>query len=352
MNTVPSIVLWDDESWHAINLRQLRRARGVGALVRLPIDLTSRAILVAWRGDLAAAASALAEADAVTDATHGRLPPFSSMLLAALRGDEAEGRALIAATLAEATAAGQGLGVQFAHWTGAILFNGLARYDLALEAARTATDGELDLFVAPWAMPELIEASVRNREPEVGRAYLERLEASTSSAGGDWALGIEARCRALLAAGPYADACYREAITRLRRTRLRTEIARAHLLYGEWLRHEGRRADARMQLRTAHDMLATIGMQAFRERARRELVATGEKVRKRTAATRDDLTAQEAQIAWLARDGLSNSEIGAQLFISARTVEWHLGKVFAKLGITSRSGIRTALPEREPVALA
>jgi DNA-binding CsgD family transcriptional regulator len=347
LTTVPSNVLWDDETWNAINVRQLRRAREVGALVRLPIDLTAHAILVAWRGDFAAAASAIAEADGVTEATRTRLAPFGAMLLAALRGDEAAARSLIDATVDGSTAGGQGIGVQFARWTGAILFNGLARYDDALAAAQQATDDGFNLFLSPWALPELIEASVRSHQPELGRRALERLAEATTAAGSDWALGIEARCRALLADGAPADALYREAIDRLGRTQLRPELARAHLLYGEWLRRAGRRVDARGELRSAHDMLAAIGMQAFCERARRELGATGEKVRRRSAETRDELTPQEEQIARLARDGLSNSEIGAQLYISARTVEWHLGKVFAKLGITARSGLRTALPRGE-----
>jgi DNA-binding CsgD family transcriptional regulator/tetratricopeptide (TPR) repeat protein len=351
LTTVPSNVLWDDETWHAINVRQVSRAREVGALVRLPIDLTAYAILLAWRGDFATAASAIAEADAVTEATRTRLAPFSAMLLAAFRGDEAEAAPLIEATVDGSITGGQGIGVQFARWAGAVLFNGLARYDLALAAAEDATDDRFNLFLAPWALPELIEASVRSRQPELGRAALDRLAEATTAAGSDWALGIEARCRALLSDPADADALYREAIDRLGRTRLRPELARAHLLYGEWLRHEGRRTDAREQLRTAHDMLAAIGMQGFRERARRELVATGEKVRKRSVETRDDLTPQEEQIARLARDGLSNSEIGAQLFISARTVEWHLGKVFGKLGIRSRSGLGTALPRREQEAM-
>ena len=201
-----------------------------------------------------------------------------------------------------------------------------------------------------WALPELVEAATRAGDAELARDALERLAETTQPAGTDFALGIEARCRALLSDGAAADDLYREAIERLGRTRLRPELARAHLLYGEWLRREGRRVDAREQLRTAHDLFDAIGMEAFAERARRELLATGEKVRKRSPETRDELTPQEEQIARLARDGLSNPEIGAQLFVSARTVEWHLRKVFAKLGITSRRQLRTALPEDGPLA--
>jgi len=345
LTTVPSNVLWDDETWHAINVRQLRRAREVGALVRLPIDLTAFAILVAWWGDFASAASAIAEADAVTEATGTRLAPFSAMLLAAFRGREAEATSLIDSTIAEATAGGQGISVQFAHWVAAILCNGVARYEDALAAAQEATNEEFDLFLSPWALPELIEASVKSRKTELGNGAFERLAEATTAAGTDWALGIEARCRALLSDGAAADDLYREAIGRLRRTRLRPELARSHLLYGEWLRREGRRVDARDQLRRAHDMLVAIGMEAFAERARRELLATGEKVRKRSDETRGQLTPQEEQIARLARDGLSNPEIGGQLFLSARTVEWHLRKIFTKLGIHSRRQLRAALPD-------
>jgi DNA-binding CsgD family transcriptional regulator len=344
LTTVPSNVLWDDATWYSINARQLRRAREVGALVRLPIDLTAYAILATWWGEFASAASAIAEADAVTEATGTQMAPFSAMLLAAFQGREADATPLIETTVAAATIGGQGIGVQFAHWSAAILFNGLARYEDALAAAQAATDDEFDLFLSSWALPELIEASVKCRTRELGRGAVARLTEATTIAGTDWALGIEARCRALVSDGAAADELYREAIDRLGRTKLRPELARGHLLYGEWLRREGRRADARAQLRTAYDLLAAIGMEAFAERSRRELLVTGDRVRKRRDETRDQLTPQEEQIARLARDGLSNPEIGAQLFISARTVEWHLHKVFPKLGITSRRQLRAALP--------
>ena len=196
-----------------------------------------------------------------------------------------------------------------------------------------------------WALAELVEAATRVGETELARDALNRLAETTQPAGTEFALGIEARCRALLSDSATAEKAYRESIDRLSRTQLRPELARAHLLYGEWLRGEGRRFDAREQLRMAHDMFVAIGMEAFAERARRELIATGEKMRKRSDQTRDELTPQEEQIARLAQDGLSNPEIGAQLFLSARTVEWHLGKVFTKLGITSRRELRGALPE-------
>jgi DNA-binding CsgD family transcriptional regulator/tetratricopeptide (TPR) repeat protein len=345
--TVPSNVLWDDETLHAINARQLRLAREVGALVRLPIDLTALAVVFAWWGDLAGAASAIAEADAVTEATGTRIAPYGAMLLAALRGREAEAASLIESTTEEATAGGQGIGVQFAQWVAAVLFNGLGRYEQALAAAQEATDDEFELFLSAWALPELIEASVKIGRTELASAALERLAKATAAAGTEWASAIEARSRALVGEGRSAEAFYQEAIERFGRTQLRPELARAHLLYGEWLRGENRSADARAQLHTAHDLLSAIGMEAFAERARIELLSTGEKVRRPSVERRERLTSKEAQIARLAREGLSNPEIGARLFLSHRTIEWHLHKIFAKLGVSSRRELRNALPDAE-----
>jgi DNA-binding CsgD family transcriptional regulator len=346
LTMVPSIVLWDDQTWTAIAERQLRRAREVGALARLPIDLINVALTLAWSGEFAAAASAIAEASVVTEVTGTAFAPLNAMQLAALRGREAELGSLVEATIAYGTARGQGNSVLWTHWATALLFNGLARYEEARVSAEKVTQAEFDVILPGWALPELIEASVKTGKTELGRDTLERFARMTTAAGTDWALGLEARCRALLSDGEAAEELYRRSIDRLGRTRFRIELARAHLLYGEWLRREGRRLDARAELRTAHEMLAGIGMEGFAERARRELAATGEKARKRTPETRDDLTPQEQQIARLARDGLSNPEIGAQLFISARTVEWHLRKVFTKLGITSRRELAVALPPR------
>jgi DNA-binding CsgD family transcriptional regulator len=264
-------------------------------------------------------------------------------MLACLRADQDEAIPLIDATIAEATAGGQGIAVAYAHWAAAILGNGLGRYADALASARQASEDRSTLYVSMWALPELIEAAVHCRDTRLASRALDRLAETTQAGGTEFGLGIEARARGLVTGGPAAEDCYREAIDRLGRTRLRPELARAHLLYGEWLRRENRRADARAQLRTAHEMLATMGMAGFAERARRELVATGETVRKRTAGAPDGLTAQEASIARLARDGLTNPEIGAQLFLSARTVEWHLRKVFTKLGIGSRRELPAAL---------
>jgi DNA-binding CsgD family transcriptional regulator len=343
MTTIPSNVLWDEESWHSINARQVREARNAGALVRLPIDLTAWAILVAWWGDFRPAAAAIAEAEAVTRATGSRLAPYAPLLLAALRGRETDASTLIESVSRDAAAGGQGIGVQWAVWVSSVLFNGLGRYDQALSAAQQAAEETPPLFIALWALPELIEAAVRSGRTEPAAAALVRLAEVTTASGTDWGLGIQARSRALLSHGERAERLYREAIERLGRTRLRTELARAYLLYGEWLRRENRRIEAREQIRAAYDQFTSIGMEAFAERAQTELLAAGEKVRKRTVETRDDLTPQERQIAQLARDGLSNPEIGARLFLSARTVEWHLRKVFGKLEIRSRRELADAL---------
>ena len=270
----------------------------------------------------------------VSEATGIRYPPFAALWLACLSGQEAEAAPLIESTIAEGTARGQGHAVSFAQCSAAILYNGLGRYAGALAAAQQASEDTL--YVTMWALPELIEAAARSGNTRTASGALERLAETTRAAGTDYGLGIEARSYALLSDGAAADGLYREAIDRLSRTRLRPDLARAHLLYGEWLRREGRRADARTQLRTAYQMLAAMGAEAFAERARRELLAAGETVRNRPTQTRTELTAQETTIARLARDGQTNSEIGAQLFLSARTIEWHLGNVFTKLGIGSR----------------
>jgi DNA-binding CsgD family transcriptional regulator len=335
--------LWDDDAWHAMLVRQVRLAREAGALDQLPIMLGALGTAVAWSGDFAAAAALNAEADAVCEVTGSRAAPFTAMMLASLQGREAEATSLIEGTITEATAGGQGIAVAYAHWAAAILANGLGRYDEALASARQASEDTSTLYIFMWALPELIEAAARTGDTGLAGSALTRLADFTTAAGTDFGLGIEARSRALLSAGETAENLYREAIERLSRTRLRPELARAHLLYGEWLHRENRRTDAREQLRTAHDMLAAMDAEAFAARARNELLATGEAVRQRTAEPASTLTAQEAHIARLAADGHTNPEIAAQLFLSARTVEWHLRKIFTKLGISSRRELHKAL---------
>jgi len=337
--------VWDDDAWRDLLAAQVRLARDTGALDQLPVDLGAMSMSAAWRGDFAAAASLITESDAVCEVTGSRAAPYAAMMLASLRGDLAEAIPLIEATIAEATANGQGLAVTYARWTAAITYNGLGRYAEALAAARTASGDTPGLYVSMWALPELIEAASRTGNTDEASDALALLAETTQASGTDFALGIEARSRALVSGPQAAEVLYHEAIDRLSRTRLRPELARAHLLYGEWLRRQGRRVDAREQLRAAVDQFTSIGMEAFAERARRELVATGGKVRKRSVETRNPLTPQEGQIARLARDGLTSPEIGAQLFLSARTVEWHLGKIFAKLGIGSRRELEAALAQ-------
>ncbi|HEX4532322.1 MAG TPA: AAA family ATPase [Acidimicrobiia bacterium] len=338
-----AVTLWDFDGWDAVSSRQIELARDAGALGLLSIALNGQGMIAAWSGDFEVAEALSAEDDAVREATGTLISPYGAMLLAAFRGRDDESSVLADATIEDAVARGEGLGVQLARWATAVVDNGLGRYEAALTAATIASDETAGLFISTWALPELIEASVRTGQTHLGMAALERLADATRAAHSDWSLGVEARSRALLSDDEEAEACYQEAVHRFSSTPLRPELARAQLLYGEWLRRRHRRVDAREQLRTAHELLAGIGMEAFAERARRELLATGEKVRKRSDDTRDQLTPQEAHIARLARDGRTNSEIGTELYISARTVEWHLRKVFTKLGIVSRKGLQDAL---------
>jgi DNA-binding CsgD family transcriptional regulator len=336
--------LGDDASWDELTDRQVRLARNAGALSLLPIALIERFGVQLFLGDLDAAASLVAEAEAVVEATGSQLAPQGAIALAAWRGREAEASALIQASRQEVERRGEGLWLVATEWASAVLFNGLGRYEDALAAAEQAAEDPHELGLSTWVPTELVEAAVRSGDPERAVGPLRRLQEISRAAGTDWALGVEARSRALLSEGAAAERLYREAIERLGRTRIRVALARAHLLYGEWLRRQRRRMDAREQLRIAHQLYSSMGMEGFAERARRELLAAGETVRKRSVKTRGELTAQEMQIARLANDGLSNQEIGARLFISARTVQYHLGKVFTKLDISSRVQLDRVLP--------
>jgi DNA-binding CsgD family transcriptional regulator len=296
-------------------------------------------------GDYATAALLIAEADSVREATGTLVGPYAALVLAGHRGHAAEATELIDATIREATPGGQGTAVQFAHYANAMVMNGLGRYEEALAPAIAASDDTPELVVSIWSLSELIEAASRTQNTELAQGALARLAEQADGTDSEWALGMRARGNALVSEGEDAERLYREAIDRLGRTRLRPDLARGRLLYGEWLRRANRRADAREQLRDAHEAFVSTGADAFAERARRELIATGERVRSRRSDTRDELTPQEEQIARLARDGLTNPEIGAQLFLSPRTVEWHLRKVFSKLGVSSRRQLGAALPD-------
>ncbi|MEN3281043.1 MAG: hypothetical protein V7607_2183, partial [Solirubrobacteraceae bacterium] len=338
-------VLWDDESWDALSARHVQFARDAGALGVLPMALSQRAGMREFEGEFAAAASVIEEAREIAEAIGSQLPPYAPVTLAAFRGLELQTSELIETSERDLVRRGEGVALTFVQWASAVLYNGLGRYEDALAAAQRAGEDPDELFFSLWAAVELIEAATRSGVPEQAAGALERLSESTRASGSDWALGTEACARALLSDGEAAEPLYLDAIERLGRTRIRVALARAHLLYGEWLRRERRRMDARNQLRTAHEMFVAMGAEGFAERARRELVATGETVRKRTVETRDELTAQEAQIARLAGEGHTSPEIAAQFFLSPRTVDWHLRKVFAKLGINSRRQLRTALAE-------
>jgi DNA-binding CsgD family transcriptional regulator len=307
-----------------------------------PVALNNLLLVLSYQGDLDGASALLAEAEAINDVTGSEFPPYASTYLAAIRGREGDAASLIDATIADATVKGSGHVIRFSKWSAATLYNGLAQYESALALSQEA-DAEADDWSRENYLHELIEAAVRSGEPAMAFGALERLSETTQALGTDWPLAIEARCRALVSDAGAAEAGYREAVDRLERTPIRVELARSHLLYGEWLRREHRRIDARRHLRSAYESFVAMGAEAFAARAGRELAATGETVRKRTVDHRDELTAQEAQIARLAAEGRTNPEIGAELFISARTVEWHLRKVYPKLGITSRRQLRQAL---------
>jgi DNA-binding CsgD family transcriptional regulator len=336
-----AVDLWDEVTWEVLAHRHVQLAREAGALTMLPLALTSRIAVHTFTGELSAAASLHAELAAVTEATRTRLPPYGGLLLAAWRGDKTEAAALIEATCKDVVLRGEGIGLTVAGWARALLCNSLGLYDDALAAAEQASDEHPEqLGASIWALVELVEAAARNGRPERAADAFGRLAVMTQVAGTDWASGVESRARALVSDDSTAEHHYRDAIDRLRRTRFRPDRARAHLLYGEWLRRQRRKSDARHQLRTAHELFGAMGLEAFAQRAARELQATGEHVRKRSVEIPTELTAQEAQIVQLVREGHSNPEIGALLFISPRTVEWHLRNAFGKLNITSRRQLR------------
>jgi DNA-binding CsgD family transcriptional regulator len=344
-----ALELWDADAWHTLAAHQEQFARDSGALRRLQFALNMRAWVHVLEGELTQAALLLEEGRMIADATGNPPVSYTELLVAAWRGEESRATQLIDATGREVASRGLGRFDAFAAYGAAVLYNGLGRHDKARDIARGAFEREHAGY-GPFLVPELAEAAARTGDSDLLASTLAWLNERTRVTPSDWSMGIEARIRALMSEGGGADGFHRQSIERLRHTPVRVELARAHLLYGEWLRRAARRMDAREQLGAAYEMLSEMGAEAFADRARRELLATGETVRRRSVEGRDELTAQERQIAGLARDGLSNPEIGARLFLSPRTVEWHLRKVFGKLGISSRRELREALPtaDREP----
>jgi DNA-binding CsgD family transcriptional regulator len=335
--------LFDDDSGELLARRQVEGAREAGALGVLPVALIPLATFRVLEGELDAAAALVEETDSLIDATSSRRIGLTKLTLAAYRGDEAEATRLMADVEREAVPLEQGVVLTFIEHARSVLHNALGHYDVAVTAAQQASERD-ELTTSSWALVELVEAAARSARPDLAADALERLRQRTQVAETAWARGVEARSRALVSDGATADELYREAIVQLSQCRLALELARAHLLYGEWLRRERRRLDAREQLRRAQEMFLGMGAMAFADRATRELLATGERARKRTVETRDELTPHEARIARMARDGASNQEIADQLFVSRKTIEYHLHKVFLKLGITTREHLDRVLP--------
>jgi DNA-binding CsgD family transcriptional regulator len=334
--TVSAMLLWDDERWERLSDRHLQLVRETGALGDLQIALSHRGQMHVFAGELASAASLHDAIEEATQLTGSPLAPYHGLGMVAMRGREAEARRFIDKARAEVIERGEGAGLEFMDWADAVLYNGLGRYAEALAASSRVLD-RAQLVPVNWAMPELVEAAARAGARELAAETDRRLTERSRASGTDWALGIAARSHALVVEDGRADGLYAEAIERLTRTRVAVDLARAHLLYGEWLRRQSRRMDARKELRIAYEMFTDFGMEAFGERARVELEATGEHARKRTVETLGDLTPQESQISRLAAQGHTNKEIAAQLFISPSTVEYHLRKVFRKLGVKTRT---------------
>lgn len=352
LGCVTAIHLWDEESWRVLSDRYVQLARDAGALTVLPLALNFCAVYRVCTGEFASADALGDEAREVSVAISNPDVSVSRLYLAGWRGRPGEALRLIQASDRDAASRGEGRRIHAARYSAAVLYNGLGRYELALTAAQGALEYPRSLASLGWTLSEQIEAATRSGKPELAAHALARLSEATQASGTDWALAIEARSRALMSEGDVAEGLYSEAIDRLRRTQVRSELARSHLLYGEWLRRENRRLDARDQLRSGHDLFAEFGMEAFAERARVELEATGEHARKRTVETRDELTPQEAQISRLAAEGATNQEIAAQLFLSPSTIDYHLRKAFRKLGVKSRHQLKDhvhgAGPHAEP----
>ena len=345
-----ALIVWDYDSFDVLSDRQVTLARDAGALITLPIAFNMRSTAHTFAGEFTPAAAMVAQAESVTEATGSSIVPYGALALAVFRGQEAQAAQLIQTATGDVGRRGEGRALSFIGWADAVLCNSLGRYEEALAAAQRASEDSPAAQFAGWALVELVEAAVRSAVPERAVGAVQRLSDIARACGTDWVLGAEARSRALVSDGAAAENLYREAIDRFGRTRLRVDLARAHLVYGEWLRRQRRRRDARDQLGRAYEIFDSVGAAAFAERARIELRATGGYARQRTIETPDSLTAQEALTARLAAEGASNSEIAAQLFISPATVAYHLRKVFTKLGISSRSQLAPALPARPGAA--
>jgi DNA-binding CsgD family transcriptional regulator len=354
---ISAATLWDHETWDVLATRHLRLARESRRAAALPLALTGSITVKMLAGELNTASSMLEEVETVSEAVGTGLPPYGALQAAAWLGREVEHDELLRTVVADATRRGEGSALLTGGWSTALLCNSLGRYEDALTAASEVTDlpqRETSAAVG-WALVEYVEAAVRSGAPDRAADAFRRLSERTAASGTEWALGVEARSRALLSSGAAAEEGYLEAIGRLDRTAVRAEAARARLLYGEWLRSERRRRDAGGHLRAAHESFTSMGMRAFAQRAERALLATAQQPRKRMTETAGEFTAQESQIVRLVREGLSNPEIGERLFISPRTVEWHLRKIFTKLGITSRRQLQRAntggsRPRSDPLA--
>jgi DNA-binding CsgD family transcriptional regulator len=329
--------IWDYDGWDQLTAQHEQLAREAGALTVLPVTLSVRAGVNLFAGHLNIAASLVDRIDALADVTDARTVRHAAVLLAAFRGRELDAQELIDANAKEFASRGEGTGVSVTHWAAAVLYNGLARYHDAYSAAEAVLEDPDDLSFGPFATVELVEAASRTGRGDAAVPALERLVVATMASGAPWGVANAARSRALLSDGDAADALYRDAIDRLTPTALRVDLARSRLVYGEWLRRERRNVEAREQLRIAHGSFSDFGMEGFAERARVELRATGEHARLRSVETTNELTPQEAQISQLVAEGATNAEIAAQLFISPSTVEYHLHKVFRKLGVKSRT---------------
>ncbi|NJP95088.1 AAA family ATPase [Nonomuraea sp. FMUSA5-5] len=338
-------LVWDFDNWSALSAKLVELARESGALSVLPSALHMLVSNRAAAGEFAAAETLLAEAVMIGEATGSRLlARYTALVLEPWKGRETATRHVIEAVMREVAPQEEGEVDVTAQWASAVLYNGLGRYEEAYGAAARGSGHAQELASpAVGSLIELVEAAARSRRPARAADAAQRIDEMAQASGTGWALGTSASMRAQVSDGPAAETLYREAIERLERTGARMMLARSRLLYGEWLRRENRRMDAREHLGVAYEMLSQMGAEAFKERARRELQATGEKVGKRTAEVRVTLTTQEVQIARLAGEGLTNLQIGSQLFISPRTVEWHLRKVFGKLGIVSRKQLRATL---------